>query len=25
VIGEYNAPPDGPKNWAMWREPRAGV
>ena len=22
VIGEYNAPPDGPKNWAMWREPR---
>jgi ribosomal protein S18 acetylase RimI-like enzyme len=24
VIGEYLAPPDGPKNWAMWREPRAG-
>ena len=24
VIGEYNAPPDGPKNWAMWREPKAG-
>jgi len=24
IIGEYNAPPDGPKNWAMWREPRVG-
>ena len=22
VIGEYDAPPDGPKNWAMWREPK---
>jgi ribosomal protein S18 acetylase RimI-like enzyme len=22
VIGEYAPPPDGPKNWAMWREPR---
>jgi len=25
VIGEYNAPPDGPKNWAMWREPGANA
>ena len=22
VIGEYSPPPDGPKNWAMWREPK---